>query len=187
MRRILRPLGLAVALLTVVPALAADTDGTDKGKLDKILEEIRSSKKEMEDLRKNVELMGQAMARDVRDMQRRLDTLEQNVERLSASPPGRTRSSSYFNPANPAPEVSLATIRLLNRSATAATVVVNGQPIPMAPNSSRNLGVPAGNFTYEVQADGFGIIQPLVSRAVAANELFTISVNPPAAPVILLP
>jgi hypothetical protein len=44
----------------------------------------------------------------------------------------------------------------------------------------RVVGVPVGNFTYEVQAEGFGVIQAAVSRTVNANETFSIFINPPA-------
>src|SRR5579883_559544 len=175
MRRFLRPLGLAVALLAAVPALAADSDGTEKAKLDSILQEVRSLKKDLEIVQAGVKDMGQRMATDVNDLKRRMDTLEQTVERLSA---GRTRISASFTPAdNPPPT---ATLRLVNRHGAPATFFVNGQAYVVPAYSSQALPrFPVGSFTYEVQADGYEIQSP-VRRNVAANETFSITVNPPA-------
>jgi hypothetical protein len=182
MRRTLRPLGLAALLLTATSALAADSDATDKGKLDKILEEVRGLRRDMETLDGRMSQMGKEIAKDVTDLRRRVEALEQAADRQSSAP--RTRSS-YFTPSEALP--ATATLRLQNRSGSAATVFLNGQAIQVAPFSVRTLpAFPAGPFTYEVHADGF-VIQPLVNRAVAANETFSIFVNPPAAPVMLVP
>jgi hypothetical protein len=179
----MRPLGLAVALLAAAPVLAADTDGTDKSKLDNILQELRSLKKDMEVVQAGVKDMGQRVATDVNDLKRRMDNLEQTVERLSA---GRSRISASFTPADTPLPPPTATLRLLNRHGSPATFFVNGQAYVVPAYSSQSLPrFPVGTFTYEVQADGY-VIQNPVNRTVGANEIFSISVNPPAAPVLVL-
>jgi hypothetical protein len=183
MRRTLRPLGLAALLLTTLPAFAADSDATDKGKLDKILEEVKGVRRDMETLDGRMAQMGKDIAKDVGELRRRVEALEQAADRQSSS--ARSRTSTYFAPSDGPP--ATATLRLQNRSASAANVFINGQSFPVAPNSSRTLpAFPVGPFTYEVHADGY-VIQPLVNRAVGANETFSIFINPPAAPVLLAP
>jgi hypothetical protein len=179
MRRFPRAFGLAVVLLAAAPALAADPELTEKQKLDRILQDLQSLKKDVEDMR-TAAVQVQATVRDVRDLQRRMELLEQSLERLSA---GRTRISSSFTPS----DAATGTIRLQNRFGVAATVFVNGQAYPVPAFETRRIaGVPASAFTYEVQAEGFGVIQPAVNRTLNANETFSIFINPPAPQLMLV-
>jgi hypothetical protein len=180
MRRLLRPLGLAVALLAALPALAADPELSDKEKLERILTDMKSVKSDLEKLA-TVAVQMQATTRDLRDLERRMEVLEQAMERLSAS---RVRVSSSFTPSEPA----TGTIRIQNRFGVPATVFVNGQQYPVPAYETRRIaGVPAGNFTYEVHADGYGVIQPAVPRSLNARETFSIFINPPAPQLLLAP
>jgi hypothetical protein len=180
MRRSWRTLGLAAALLAAAPVLAADPELTDKDKLDKIYREVQGVRRELEDL-KTIAVQVQGTAKDVRELQRRMENLEQSLDRIAAT---RTRVSASFTPS----EQGAASIRLQNRSGTPATVYVNGQPYPVPAFETRRIaGMPAGPFTYEVQAEGYGVIQPAVSRSVNPNETFSIFINPPAPQLLLMP
>jgi len=190
MRRTLPTLALAVSLMVATPAVRADTDSTDKDKYDKILRELQKMSLELSDVR-TMAVQVQANTRDVQDLKRRMDSLEQAFERYSA---GKTRMSSSYTPNEPppgTPAAPTAAIRIQNRYSIPATVYINGQAYQVpAYETRRILGLPAGPFTYEVQAEGYGVIQPAVSRAVSANETFSIFINPPAqaeAPLLMLP
>jgi hypothetical protein len=179
MKRFQRALGLAVVLLVAAPALAADPELTEKQKLDRIVQDLQSVKKDLEDLRA-VALQLQATTKDVRDLQRRLETLEQSLDRVSA---GRTRISSSFTPS----EATTGTIRLQNRFAAPATVRINGQPYPVPAYETRRVaGVPTGTFSYEVDVENFGVVQPAVTRTLNPNETFSIFINPPAPQLLLV-
>jgi hypothetical protein len=180
MTRTLRPLGLAAALLAAAPVLAADPELPDKDKLDKILREVQDVKRELNDLRTTAAVQAQSTAKDVRELQRRMEELERSLERVAA---GRTRVSASFTPSEPA--AGTATVRIQNRYEVPATVYVNGQPITVPPYETRRTSVAPGTFSYEVQANGFGVIRPTVSRTVNPNETYSIFINPPAAPVLL--
>jgi len=179
MRRLVRPLGLAVALLATMPVLAADPELSDKEKLDRILRDMQTVKSDLEKLN-TVAVQVQATTKDLRELQKRMESLEQAMERLAAS---RVRVSSSFTPTEPA----TGTIMVQNRYSVPVTVFVNGQQYPVPSFETRRIaGVPAGNFRYEVQAEGFGVIQPAVPRSLNANETFSIFINPPAAPQLML-
>jgi hypothetical protein len=182
MRRALRPLGLVAVLLAAIPAMAADPELNDKQKLDRILLEIQNMKRELEDV-KTLSVQVQNTAKEVRELQKRVENLESSIERLAAS---RTRVAAAYTPADLG--AGTATIALRNRFGVPATVFVNGQGYPVPAFSSRNIaGVPAGAFTYAVQAEGFGEIQPIQHRSVSANEVFSIFINPPAPQLTLVP
>lgn len=182
MRSTPRSLGLAALLLAAVPAFADPelSKTTDKDKLDQILNEVRTIKQDLDKLQTTA-IQVQKSAADVRDLQRRMENLEQSLERLAGS---RTRISSSFTPSEPA----AGTVRIQNRYAVPATVYLNGRPFTVPPYETRRVvGQPLGAFTYEVQAEGFGVIQPVVSRVLNSNETFSIFINPPPAPLIFLP
>jgi hypothetical protein len=182
MRRTLRPLGLVAALLAAIPAMAADPELTEKQKLDRILLEIQNMKRELEDV-KTLSVQVQNTTKEVRELQRRMENLESSIDRLAAS---RTRVAASYTPSDLS--AGTATIALRNRFGAPATVFVNGQPYPVPAFSSRNIaGVPVGAFTYAVQTEGFGEIQPMQHRTVSANEVFSIFINPPAPQLELVP
>jgi hypothetical protein len=182
MRRTLRPLGLAALLLAAGPALA-DPELTDKDKLTKILQEVTDVKKELTELRTTTALQAQNTTRDVRELQRRMEELERSFERLAAT---RTRVAASFTPSDPGGVAGTATVRMQNRFDVPATIYVNGQPHTVPPYDTRRTTVPSGTFTYEVQAEGYGVIRPAVTRSVNPNDTYSIFINPPAAPQLLL-
>ena len=86
-----------------------------------------------------------------------------------------TRSAASYTPPVPAN----ATIKIANTSPVGASVIINGKVHKVA--GLQTLAIPnqnVGDFNYEVMADGFGIIQQLSTRSVAANETFIINIYP---------
>ena len=99
-----------------------------------------------------------------------ISRMEQAISKLAA-----TRVAASFTPAVPAN----GTIKIANTSSANTSVIINGKVYKAQANQT--LSVPnqnAGDFTYEVLADGFGIIQKQTIRSLAANETFTINIYP---------
>ena len=114
---------------------------------------------------------------DLRSLEERVAAIEQRLStderRFSFTPEAPRRTG---------------TLRLENRSAYGATVTVNGIPYRVPAFETRLVrNVPAGAFTYEVTADGFGVIRSAVTRTLSAGATFPLYINPgvpaPLAPV----
>jgi hypothetical protein len=107
-------------------------------------------------------------AQDLRNLEERLAALEQQL---------RTDERRFsFTPEAPR---RAGTLRLENRSAVGATVMVNGNPFVVPPFDTRLVrNVPTGTFNFSVLADGFGVIRPTTTRTLNAGETFIVFVNP---------
>jgi hypothetical protein len=123
------------------------------------------------------------------DLARRVAALElrlRDVELLVRGQPNGTRTSFYGPNVDAAGAPATAGVRVQNRSASGVTVTLNGRSFRLMPNETRTEAVPAGTFTYQIQADGFGVIQPTQTRSVGASQTFPITVNPPAFTPVLV-
>lgn len=97
-----------------------------------------------------------------------ISRLEQAINKLSS-----TRVAASFNP------TATGTIKIANTSYSNASVIINGKVYKVQANQTLPVpNVNSGDFTYEVLADGFGIIQKQTTRSLAANETFTINIYP---------
>ena len=99
-----------------------------------------------------------------------ISRMEQAISKLAA-----TRVAASFTPAVSAN----GTIKIANTSSANTSVIINGKVYKAQANQT--LSVPnqnTGDFTYEVLADGFGIIQKQTTRSLTANETFTINIYP---------
>ena len=99
-----------------------------------------------------------------------MSRMEQAITKLAA-----TRVAASFTPA----VAANGTIKIANTSGANTSVIINGKVYKAQANQT--LSVPnqnAGDFTYEVLADGFGIIQKQTTRSLGANETFTINIYP---------
>ncbi len=104
-------------------------------------------------------------------LRERLNALEKSVKDISS-----TRIAAAFTPP-PAPPMGI--IRLQNRSSVPTTIILAGRSYRLPPLETVMLqSQPAGNFTYEVFAEGYGVIQPPLARTLLAGETFSIFVNP---------
>ena len=66
-----------------------------------------------------------------------------------------------------APTTGPVTVR--NQYTTNATIRINGQPYPIAPGQNLRLNLPLGSFSYEVEVDGYGIVQPPRTETLRPN------------------
>ncbi|MFN6053957.1 MAG: hypothetical protein ACK47R_24260, partial [Planctomycetia bacterium] len=77
------------------------------------------------------------------------------------------------------PVAASATIKVVNTSAWNSTVLINGKTHKVPSMQTITLGNQnVGDFTYQVLADNYGIIQPITTRTIGQNETFTISIYP---------
>ncbi len=106
---------------------------------------------------------------DLRGIEERLAALEARLR-------GDERRFS-FTPQ--APPRRTGVLRLENRSPYGTTFTVNGIPYPVPAFETRLVqNVPAGALTYEVTADGFGVIRPPTTSTLNAGATLPIFVNP---------
>jgi hypothetical protein len=104
---------------------------------------------------------------DVTALKSQMEQIRRDLETAKSRP---ATQISAFQSAAP----TVGHVRLANTYFDTVRIVVNGKPYDVAPNTTMLAdAVPAGNFTYEV----VGVQAPL-TRAIAVNETFTISVHP---------
>lgn len=125
---------------------------------------------------------------DIKDQLTRLETtLKANAsvdtrKSFSVNPPSSPAPSGTTpgtGPATAAVAPPSGTLRLSNTSAFYASVNVNGSSYRVAPGQLFPINnMPAGDFRYEVFADGFGLIQAPTSRTLAPGEIFTVFIYP---------
>jgi hypothetical protein len=160
-------LALAAALLIGSPVTANDPELKEKdGDLRKELRELREELAAMRSLHRANNLT-------LRLLDERLSRLEDAMGRLSSSGV-ITRGAGAFDPRG---LVATGTIRLDNRLAVPATVVIDGVAYSVPAFSVRTLtGRPAGMITYEVTALGFGMSAP-VRTPVNPNQTLTLTIH----------
>ena len=79
----------------------------------------------------------------------------------------------------PVVPTTVGTLRLINSTGFVGTVTINGKDYTVLPSQTVLIpGMPTGEFRYEARADGFGILQPTVTRTLATAEMFTITLYP---------
>jgi hypothetical protein len=182
-------LGLAALLAAALgaPAFAGSAE-TNADKIAQIQKELREIRRDLGDLRRRLtdaEVRAGTATTDLGELRERLAVLERMVVKhddlLKES--GSRPSYSF----TPAPAGRLGTIRLQNRTGIGATVLIDGTRYTLAPYETRLIrNRPEGLFTYEVETAEHGVIRPAVARALRANEMFSIYVNPPS-PTVVIP
>jgi hypothetical protein len=156
---------LTAALLIGSPASAGDPEL----KSHDLRRELREMREELAALRK----MHRLADIELRLLNDRVSRIEESMARLS-SPGVVTRGAGAFSPTVP---VATGAIRLDNRLAVPATVVIDGVAYSVPAFSMRMLpGQPARMITYEVTALGFGVRAP-VRTPVNANETLTLTIH----------
>jgi hypothetical protein len=138
---------LAPAALLALPLLlpsvcAADDAETNAKKIEKLQDEVKQLRRDLNELR---------------------DVLRQIDQRTAAM-----RRESFYGPTNPtnggtAP--SRATITLQNEYAAPATIRINGIPYRVEAFQTRTVqNVPVGPFNVDVSVEGYGEIMPVRSE-----------------------
>src|SRR5262249_23705334 len=88
---------------------------------------------------------------------------------LGAGVPGMQRPGTAVPPTGP-----VGTLRITNRNFFDTEVIVNGVAHFVAPNSTQDISVSAGQFTYAVPPSMAGSR----SRVMPAGQVFAITINP---------
>jgi hypothetical protein len=175
-----------------------------KSDLAELRSHLESMRREVEVLRqglKTEQVRGQKCDAEVADLKLRLDQLrtqcKQETESLrrafsyqpgAAGPLGTTGpaapnggSDTTMLPPTPAPPPppAMGTVFLRNLSDVNATFIVNGQPYAVLAGRTMEVrNIPAGTFTYQIQAEGFGVIHPFASRYLPAGGSYTLNIDP---------
>jgi hypothetical protein len=156
---------LTAALLIGSPASAGDPEL----KSEDLRREVRELREELAALRK----MHRLADIELKLLNDRVSRIEESMARLS-SPSLITRGAGAFSPLAP---VGTGAIRLDNRLAVPATVVIDGVAYSVPAFSMRTLpSQPPRMITYEVTALGFGV-RPAVRTPVNANETLTLTIH----------
>src|SRR5262245_5117472 len=124
---------------------------------------LKELKEELADLRKGRELERQELRGVLNELRGRIDNLERRLDRM---PDASTRGAFSITP-----DASRAgRLRLDNRLGVRALVTIDGVMYDVPPLTVRELrDRPAGPFTFEVTADGFGVTAPR-RRTLASGE-----------------
>jgi hypothetical protein len=184
--RIWITLTLLAAGLAATPAAAADPNPTNSeiaAQLRSIAGDLEALRKEVRDMRRDIGdigVRGLDTATRMQDLQQRLDALQALVYR---SDNGGRRAFAYTPPASDTAQLPQApptgTIILRNFSTVMGTFYINGQGYTAAPGQSVEVrNVPVGTFTYEIAAEGFGVIRPATTRVLSAGSPFYLNINP---------
>jgi hypothetical protein len=181
------PAVLAVAVAGPAPAQTSspppDRNSELVSQLHKLTAELASLRGEIEQLRKDLKDAAGREARaplDVRDLQQRLESIQNALNRQDDA----VRRALSINPqalpgAGPPAAPATGTIVLRNRSLVNGTFIVNGRPYTVPAGSAATVErVPAGTFTYEIDAEGFGVLRPMTSRVLSAGQTFYLNIDP---------
>jgi hypothetical protein len=162
-------LALLAALLIGSPASAGDSDTPRKD----LQEQVRELREDLANLKRAYEQDLRANNLALRRIADQLDRLDRSITRLTGPMNGRT--SRFFDPMAP---TATGTIRLDNRLAVTATVLIDGMEYTVPPLSTTMLrNQPVGTISYAVTAVGYGL-GPLTRTPVRANETLTLTIRP---------
>jgi hypothetical protein len=106
----------------------------------------------------------------LRKLESEITGIREQLGRMEASlKSSKAESRTSFSISPPASPTTTGTIRLSNTSAYYASVNIGGLLYRVAPGQVLPIAnQPAGDFKYDVQADGFGLIQSLLGLEVFA-------------------
>jgi hypothetical protein len=115
-----------------------------------------------------------SLAKQIRQLQTDLDAL-----RVQLNNRPLTAGSSPL-PAGPTPNIArpamtpVGTFRITNWNNFDTEVIVNGTPYFVSPNSTFDVSIPHGTFTYSVPTNMVGAR----TRAIPSGQVFAITINP---------
>jgi hypothetical protein len=169
-------------------------------KIGKNLNELRndldSLRREVDALKQNLkteQVRGSHCDQEVSDLKHRLEEVQaqckKDTENLRRSfsftptaptgPSGGSDSTTLPAPPPPPPPPATGTVLLRNFSDVNATFIVNGQPYAVLAGQTQSVrNIPAGTFTYQIQAEGFGLLRPLSSRYLPPAGTYTLNIDP---------
>lgn len=143
---------------------------------------LESIQKQLADIQISLQsLKAQDTEVRLRKLESEITGIRDQLSRMEASlkaTKAESRTSFSISPPAAAPTAT-GTIRLSNTSAYYASVNIGGLLYRVAPGQVLPIAnQPVGEFKYDVQADGFGLIQPATQRSLGAGEVFTIFIYP---------
>jgi hypothetical protein len=167
----------ALAVLFLTPMAPAADGPTELGKISQQLDLIRQELQSLRNDLRDAMVLGARNAADIKDLQRRVDDLQAQLHRMDDA---QRRAFSIIPNGGETTRLPVAgTLVLRNRSGYTGTFSINGNPYVVPPYRSVEVaGVPAGTFTYEIAADGFGVIRPLTTRVLTANTTYFLNIDP---------
>ena len=187
--RILSMQALLAAALAAQPSLAGQFDGptgteADRmtavlGRLDELTKSLNSLVNELKNLpaklsETNKSLQVAAAQEEINSLKLQVGQLQKEIADLRNRASAATSQSLY-----PPASTGTGRLRLINSYVVPVSILVNDVSYQLAPGETRFVeGLRAGPFTYEVLAAGYGSIQPRVGRTLAANDTYTIRVEP---------
>jgi hypothetical protein len=180
----------AVLAMTLAAPASAQTSSPPPDRNAELVTQLQKLTAELSSLRGEIELLrrdltdaavrGARMSVDIRDLQQRLDAIQNAVTRQDDT----VRRALSINPQavpGPAPAAAPApgTIVMRNFSRVNGTFIINGRPYTVAPSGTATLErVPPGTFTYEIDADGYGVLRPLTSRVLSPGQTYYLNIDP---------
>jgi|SRR5579884_1183960 len=173
MLRTWRPLvpALLLALFALTPARGEERSGPEPSTRDQLADIQRS----IDDLRKELVPRIGAMENRQNYLSDRITQLERQLADLQRKVDSNERVAKSFTPTT----TPTGNLRLENRSALRATVILNSRAYELMPGQSAMVyGQPSGTFTYEVLVDAYGVIQPSTVRFLRPGQTYEIFVNP---------
>jgi septal ring factor EnvC (AmiA/AmiB activator) len=152
-----------------------DTIETKQDELKKSLEgTVDALRKEVANLRTDLDLKVQDTKRDVNELKTRLSQVEGRLKEMEAHLGQMQQAPPRVSNFPPSPPTG--TVRLRNNFNRLATVFVNGVAHRLLPGQVADLTLPAGPYTYWVAVDEFGTVQPETTGMLPANEGRTIEI-----------
>ena len=157
-------------------SVAAEPETTTAQKVEKLQKDMDALRKDVNKLKDDMlanSAQGAKAAEDLQDIKKLLLEIAGKQEQI-------TRQSGYgpgpqaVGPG--APPNGTATITLRNDYTSSATVHINGRPYPVGAGRTETLrGVPLGTFNYEVDVEGYGLVQPSRAETLRPNgQIITI-------------
>jgi hypothetical protein len=178
-----------LALTLAAPAAASEVTparGNDVTlQLQLIANELQALHREIEVLRQDLRdlaVRGAVTTVDVRSLKDRLDSIDTRIGRQDRAIVER----GAFSPAPvpvpvpaPAPPPATGTIVLRNFSRVGGAFTVNGTRYTVMPGASAVIErMPTGSFTYEIEADGFGLLRGPTSRTLTTGQTYYLNIDP---------
>jgi hypothetical protein len=164
---------LAPAVLLLLPfapaAFGADPEPTTTQTIEKLRAEVEALRRDVKALQADVlnnGLRGARIDEEVREIRKLL----QNLDRMASA---RESISRFGPPPEGTPAITApttGTITVRNQYTAHATVFINGLPYQvLAGQERRVLGVPLGPINYQVEVEGFGVVQSLRTETLRPN------------------
>jgi hypothetical protein len=156
---------LAPAVLLLLPLMPAasgaeETNNTAQ-QIKQLQEDVKKLKADMIDTNLKINTIARNLD-DIKEILQRLDRMaaRESISRYGPPPEGV--------PAMAAPTTGTITVR--NQYTANATIRINGRPYAApAGQDVRIGGVPLGPINYDVEVDGYGVVQPLRTETLRPN------------------